>query len=183
MSAFFFLVHREWIGCVTKTRERRSCKITAQSNSSRISPNGDISVPEMCTSGEMLSHLKLSYLPGWDNIFALSFRAKYYYDVMAFSLAWRYHRKRCHGVMLCATKTTFKWKWDEKSVGEIIINHHMAEGRRKSHPRVRNLQHSWLGKPRCGLQIMCTRMWFPCPFRNLMIDSINSPITWSGCQK
>ena len=57
--------------------------------------------------------------------------------------------------------------------GRKIINHHIAEGMRESNPRVHDVQHPRLGQPRRGLQIMDTRMGFPCPFRNAVIDSIN----------
>ena len=53
-----------------------------------------------------------------------------------------------------------------------MINHHIVEGTRESHPRVHDLQHPRLGKPRRGLQIMDTRMGFPCPFHSVVIDSI-----------
>ena len=46
------------------------------------------------------------------------------------------------------------------------------KGTRESHPRVHDLQHPRLGKPRRGLQIMDTRMGFPCPFHSVVIDSI-----------
>ena len=62
-----------------------------------------------------------------------------------------------------------------KMRGRKIINHHivdMVEGTWESHPRVHDLQHPCLGKPRRGLQIMDTRMGFPCPFRNAVIHSI-----------
>ena len=59
-----------------------------------------------------------------------------------------------------------------KRRGRKIINHHIAEGTRESHPLVPDLQHPRLGKPRRGLQITYTRMGFPCPFRNVLIDSI-----------
>ena len=58
-------------------------------------------------------------------------------------------------------------------MGEKKINHHIVEVTRESHPRVHDLQHPRLGKPRRGLQIMDIRMGFPCPFRNAVIDSIN----------
>ena len=58
-----------------------------------------------------------------------------------------------------------------KRCGRKIINHHIVEGTRESHPRVHHLQHPRLGKPRCGLQIMDTRMGFPCPFHSVVIDS------------
>ena len=56
-----------------------------------------------------------------------------------------------------------------------IINHHVTGGggTRESHPRVQDLQHPRLGKPRRGLQILDTRMGFPRPYRNVVIDSIN----------
>ena len=54
-----------------------------------------------------------------------------------------------------------------------IINHHIAKGTRESNPRVHDLQHQGLGKAHLELQIMDTRMGFPCPFRNVVIDSIN----------
>ena len=60
-----------------------------------------------------------------------------------------------------------------KRRGRKIINHHIVEGTRESHPRVHYLQHPRLGKPRRGLQIMDTRMAFPCPFHSVVIDSIN----------
>ena len=59
-----------------------------------------------------------------------------------------------------------------KRRGRKIINHHIVAGTRESHPRVHDLQHPQLGKPRCGLQIMDTRMGFPCPFHSVVIDSI-----------
>ena len=61
----------------------------------------------------------------------------------------------------------------DKRRGRKIINHHIEEGTRESHPRVHDLQHPQLGKPRRGLQIMDTRMGFPCPFHTVVIDSIN----------
>ena len=60
-----------------------------------------------------------------------------------------------------------------KRRGKKIINHHIVEWTRESHPRVHDLQHPRLGKPRRGLQIMDTRMGFPCPFHSVVIDSIN----------
>ena len=59
-----------------------------------------------------------------------------------------------------------------KRRGRKIINHQIVEGTRESHPRVHDLQHPRLGKPRRGLQIMDTRMGFPCLFHNVVIDSI-----------
>ena len=56
-----------------------------------------------------------------------------------------------------------------KRHGRKIINHHIVEGTRESHPRVHDLQHPRLGKPRRGLQIMDTRMGFPCPFHIVVI--------------
>ena len=40
-----------------------------------------------------------------------------------------------------------------------------------NNPRVHDLRHPRLGQPCRGLQIMDTRMGFPCPFRS--VDSIN----------
>ena len=53
-----------------------------------------------------------------------------------------------------------------------LIKHNVAGGTRESHPRVQDLQHPRLGKPRRGLQILDTRMGFPRPSRNVVIDSI-----------
>ena len=77
--------------------------------------------------------------------------------------------------MLCTAKTTLKWGYllQIQRRGRKIINHHIVEGTRESHPRVHDLQHPRLGKPRRGLQIMDTRMGFPCPFHSVVIDSIN----------
>ena len=60
--------------------------------------------------------------------------------------------------------------------GRKIINHHIVEGTRESHPCVHDLQHPRLGKPRRGLQIMDTRMGFPCPFHSVVIDSISPQV-------
>ena len=57
--------------------------------------------------------------------------------------------------------------------GRNIINHHIVEATRESHPRVNDLLHPRLRMPRRGLQIMDIRMGFPCPFRNIVIDYIN----------
>ena len=54
-----------------------------------------------------------------------------------------------------------------------IIKHHIEGGTRESHPRVQDLQHPRLGKPRRGLQIFDTRMGFPRPSLNMVLDSIN----------
>ena len=54
-----------------------------------------------------------------------------------------------------------------------IINHHIEGGTRESHPRVQDLQHPRLGKPRRGLQILDTRKGFPRPSLNVVLDSIN----------
>ena len=52
------------------------------------------------------------------------------------------------------------------------INHHVAGGTREFHPRVQDLQHPRLGKPRRRLQILDTRIGFPRPSHNVVIDSI-----------
>ena len=54
-----------------------------------------------------------------------------------------------------------------------IIKHHIEVGTRESHPRVQDLQHPRLGKPRRGLQILDTRMGFPCPSLNVVLDSVS----------
>ena len=54
-----------------------------------------------------------------------------------------------------------------------IIKHHIEGGTRESHPRVQDLLHPRLGKPRLGLQILDTRMGFPRPSLNEVLDSIN----------
>ena len=53
-----------------------------------------------------------------------------------------------------------------------IINRHIQGGTRESHPRVQDLRHPRLGKPRRGLQILDTRMGFPRPSLNVVLDSI-----------
>ena len=80
-----------------------------------------------------------------------------------------------------------------KRRGRKIINHNIVEGTRESHPRVHDLQHPRLGKPRRGLQIMDTRMGFPCPFHSVVIDSgcntqfilhgVNRPGVAQNCAK
>ena len=54
-----------------------------------------------------------------------------------------------------------------------IIKHHIEGGSRESHPRVQDLLHPRLGKPRRGLQILDTRMGFPRPSLNVVLDSIS----------
>ena len=54
-----------------------------------------------------------------------------------------------------------------------IIKHHIEGGTRESHPRVQDLQHPRLDKPRRGLQILDTRKGFPRPSLNVVLDSIN----------
>ena len=76
---------------------------------------------------------------------------------------------------LCFVQLKRRWNgiiYLKKRRGRKIINHHIVEGTRESHPRVHDLQHPRLGKPRPGLQIMNTRMGFPCPFHSVVIDSI-----------
>ena len=50
------------------------------------------------------------------------------------------------------------------------IYHHIAEGTRESHPSVHDLQSKTKLAELWMLQIMGTRMGFPCPFRNVVID-------------
>ena len=54
-----------------------------------------------------------------------------------------------------------------------IIKHHIEGGTRESHPRVQDLLHPRLGKPRRGLQILDTRMGFPSPSLNVVLDYIS----------
>ena len=70
-----------------------------------------------------------------------------------------------------------------KRRGSKIINHHIVEGTRESHPRVHDLQHPRLCKPRRGLQVIDTRMGFPCPFHSVVIDSISLKSQKSKSQK
>ena len=60
-----------------------------------------------------------------------------------------------------------------------IINHHIEGGMRESHPCVQDLQHPRLGKPRRGSQILDTRMGFPRPSLNVVLDSINPSVCQS----
>ena len=61
-----------------------------------------------------------------------------------------------------------------------IIKHHIEGGTRESHPRVQDLLHPRLGKPRRGLQILDTRMGFPRPSPSVVLDYINPPILTPG---
>ena len=54
-----------------------------------------------------------------------------------------------------------------------IINHHIEGGTLESHPRVQDLLHPRLGKPRRGLQILDTWMGFPRPSLDVVLDSIS----------
>ena len=53
-----------------------------------------------------------------------------------------------------------------------IIKHNIEGGTLESHPRVQDLLHPRLGKPGRGLQILDTRMGFPRPSLNVLLDSI-----------
>ena len=60
------------------------------------------------------------------------------------------------------------------------IYHHTVEGTRESHPSVHDLQSSTRLAESWMLQIMDTRMGFPCPFHNVMIDYFSpTPISTS----
>ena len=50
------------------------------------------------------------------------------------------------------------------------IYHHTVEGTRESHPSVHDLQSTTRLAESWMLQIMDTRMGFPCPFHNVVID-------------
>ena len=54
-----------------------------------------------------------------------------------------------------------------------IIKHHIEGGTRESHSRVQDLLHPRLAKPRRGLQILDTRMGFPRPSLNVVLDFIS----------
>ena len=60
------------------------------------------------------------------------------------------------------------------SVDEVAKNnriyHHTVEGTRESHPSVHDLQSTTRLAESWMLQIMDTRMGFPCPFHNVVID-------------
>ena len=45
--------------------------------------------------------------------------------------------------------------------------------RRESHPRVQDLQHPRIGMPHLGLQILNTRLGFPCPSLNVVLESFS----------
>ena len=57
-------------------------------------------------------------------------------------------------------------------------HHHIEGGTREFHPRVQDLQQPRLGKPRRGFQILDTRMGFPRPSLNVVLDSINLLTLW-----
>ena len=73
-----------------------------------------------------------------------------------------------------------------------IINQHIVGGTRESHPSVQDLQSTTKLAESWMLQIFDTRMGFPCPSRNVVIDSI-SPTSedaptpkqnkWMKCKK
>ena len=50
------------------------------------------------------------------------------------------------------------------------IYHHTVEGTRESHPSVHDLQSTTRLAESWMVQIMDTRMGFPCPFPNVVID-------------
>ena len=52
-------------------------------------------------------------------------------------------------------------------------NQHISGETLESHPSVQDFQHPRLAKPRLRLQILDTRMGFPHPSLNVVIDSIN----------
>ena len=60
------------------------------------------------------------------------------------------------------------------------IYHHTVEGTRESHPSVHDLQSTTRLAESWMLQIMDTRMGFPCPFHNVVIDYFSpTPISTS----
>ena len=78
--------------------------------------------------------------------------------------------------MLWTTKTTLKSDYLLKIKAWAKNNHYTPEGIRESHPYVHDLRHPRLCKRRHMLQIMDTRMGFPCPFRSVVIDSISPSV-------
>ena len=112
--------------------------------------------PPILTSGEMLSHPG-----GWDK------------PIPEVIHLWRHRTSTPNNL----EKSHLVWVLDIFCIfldkNEKIINHHIEGGTRESHPCVQDLQHIRLGKPRCGLQILDTRMGFPCPSLNVVLDSIN----------
>ena len=54
--------------------------------------------------------------------------------------------------------------------GNNRIYHHTVEGTRESHPSVHDLQSTTRLAESLMFQIMDTRMGFPCPFHNVVID-------------
>ena len=77
-----------------------------------------------------------------------------------------------------------QWMWKDEN---NRIYHHTVEGTRESHPSVHDLQSTTRLAESWMLQIMDTRMGFPCPFHNVVIDYfsptpfilINNPISTS----
>ena len=104
--------------------------------------------PPILTSGEMLSHPG-----GWDK------------PIPEVIHLWRHRTSTPNNL----EKTYFA---HFRTRMRKIIKHHI-EGCRESHPRVQDLLHPRLGKPRRGLQILDTRMGFPRPSLNVVLDSIN----------
>ena len=98
----------------------------------------------------------LSYDPGKD-----------YGYVMTLTL-WEITLGQGHGTPLS--------EWDWLVNGHTLrskinrIYHHTVEGTRESHPSVHDLQSTTRLAESWMLQIMDTRMGFPCPFHNVVID-------------
>ena len=108
--------------------------------------------PPILTSGKMLSHPG-----GWDK------------PIPEVIHLWR-HRTSTPNNLEKSFKTYFAHFWTRM---RKIIKHHIEGGTLESHPRVKDLLHPRLGKPRRGLQILDTRKGFPRPSLNVVLDSIN----------
>ena len=69
---------------------------------------------------------------------------------------------------------SLKWHFlsKEKMSGRKLLNFHIVERIRESHPCVHDLLHQRLCKRHRREHIMNTCMGFPCPFCNMVKDSI-----------
>ena len=72
--------------------------------------------------------------------------------------------------MNVTTKTIIEAKWTLKDIKDIFNWARMKIYSMKSRGLVLKNGRIGIGEPRRGLQIMDTRMGFPCPFRSEMID-------------
>ena len=134
--------------------------------------------PKFVRLGKCCLILKCLTLPGWDNIFAPSFRAKY---IMTSRHCHKHGVTIGSGAMaMCFVQV--KRRWNRAFMKNNLSPHcEMDKGISSScpwfatsttrpasswianHGHSDYLQHPRLGQPRHGLQIMETRMGFPCP--------------------